>query len=130
MVYNQRYALLLGLFKGDRFAYARALYAPSVSVSVIIKKSIEDLRCYEDLDKSYIITIGTGNEVEIKGVCVFDRAVIDGNLIELPSVIHVAEDLGQIKEFEAIIGADLIFYWGLNYNPFLGVLSSRIAKKV
>ncbi len=124
--------LLLGLFRRNRFSYARAAVIGDVKVSFIDSSVADDLRCYEEID------LPEGLEVEVPGVgryllfsvCVIDRAVFNGYEIPFPTVVHVARVLSGERLFEACIGRDLIDYWQLRVDPLEGVVRSRVARRV
>lgn len=124
--------LLLGLFRENRFSYARAAIVESISTSFIDSSVADDLRCYERVDslKEVEIEIPGEGKYVLFSVCLVDRVVFNGLEISFPTAIHVAKTQRPTPQFEAYIGRDLINYWQLYVDPTGGVVRSRVAKRV
>lgn len=123
---------LLGLFKGNRFSYARAIVVEGINTSFIDASVADDLRCHEKVESLERVEIempGMGRH-SLYSVCVVDRVVFDGYEIPYPSVIHVARSSDRGRLFEAYIGKDLISYWQLYTDPARGLVRSRAARRV
>lgn len=126
-----RVTLLLGLFRENRFSYARATIVESINTSFLNSSVADDLRCYERIDSLREVEVevpGEGKYV-LFSVCLVDRAVFNGFEIALPTAIHVAETRNPTPQFEAYIGRDLINYWQLYVDPAGGVVRSRVARR-
>lgn len=129
---DEKSTLLLGLFKGSRFSYARAIVVDNINSSFIVKSVADDLRCYENIEQMEEV------EVEIEGegkytifsLCLLDRVVFNGYEIPSPTIVHVALPLSKLRMYEAFIGRDLITYWQLYTDPITGIVRSRIARRV
>lgn len=122
----------MGLFRENRFSYARAAVVESINVSFIVSSVADDLRCYERVDSLEGVEIEIPGEgrYELSSVCLVDRVVFNGFEIALPTAIHVATTRGPVRRFEAYIGRDLIDYWQLYVDPVGGVVRSRVARRV
>lgn len=106
--------VMLGLFKGDRFEYARALIDVNLNASVVVEPIAEALRCSEKLDKRFSIYIPSVGFAETDGICVIDRAIINGSHIELKTIFHVIKsDILKPLHCEAILGRDIAIWWRL-----------------
>lgn len=124
--------LILGLYRGQRFGYARALLTGSIAVSLVDRVVAEDLKCYENVDPSMeleVLVPGVG-ECRVFSICLVDKVVFDGYEIPHPSVFHVTQIPEDRKLFEAFIGRDLIIHWHLYVDNELGVVRSRVARRV
>jgi len=121
--------VLLGLFKGDRFSYARALYDPSKPLSIVTRRIAEELGSLEALDRDYVVEVHGLGEFRVLGVCSVERAIVEGQLIEAPAALHVV-DAERIGEFDALIGRDLEIAWGLYVDLFSGSLKSLYSKPI
>ena len=119
----------LGLFRGDRFSYARALYSPRAPTSVVCERVAEELGCVERLERRFEMVIEGVGSVEILGVCAVDRAIIDGQLVEVPVAIHVAK-MPMGSEFDAVIGRDLDLAWRLYLDPLTNSVRSLVARPI
>ncbi len=119
----------LGLFHGDRFSYARALYSPRAPASVVSERVAEELGCVERLERVFELWIDGVGAVEVVGVCAVDRAIIDGQLVEVPVAIHVAR-IPRGSEFDAVIGRDLDLAWRLYLDPLSGSVRSLVARPI
>uniref|UniRef100_A0A7C5YYD3 Uncharacterized protein n=1 Tax=Ignisphaera aggregans TaxID=334771 RepID=A0A7C5YYD3_9CREN len=105
--------VMLGLFKEDRFEYARALMNSKIDVSFISKTIAENLRCIEELEQYFDIYIPTIGIVKTNKICTVDKAILNYSLIELKTVFHVIEDyILRSIQCDAIIGKDTIFLVG------------------
>ncbi len=124
--------LLLGLFRRNRFSYARASVSRDVKVSFIDASVANDLRCYEEVDlpERLEVEVPGAGRYSLFSVCVVDRVVFGGYEIPVPTVIHVARAVSGGGLFEAYIGRDLIEYWQLYVDPSEGIVRSRIARRV
>lgn len=120
--------LMLGLFKNEKFAYARTALIPSASTSIVLYYIAEELNCIESLDKRFLMYIEGLGSFDIIGICSIDKALLDGNVIEMRSLFHVAKYKGSRLNYEAIIGKDLILYWRLIYDPYLKSVKSLISR--
>ncbi len=121
--------VMLGLFKGERFEYARALIDVNISVSVIIETIADALKCSEEVDKYFHIYVPITGFVKTNRVCTIDKAIIDGSLVELKTVFHVVNN-NALKPLycEAILGRDIFLWWQLIYDEMLQRVKSLIAK--
>ncbi|MCS7110788.1 MAG: hypothetical protein N3D82_05330 [Ignisphaera sp.] len=106
--------VMLGLFKGERFEYARALVDAGISASFVIDTIAEALKCSEELDRHFNIYIPRVGSVKIDRICVIDKAIIDSSLVELKTVFNVIQS-NALKPLhcEAILGRDVHIWWGL-----------------
>lgn len=112
--------VMLGLFKEDRFEYARALMNSKIDVSFISKTIAENLRCIEELEQYFDIYIPTIGIVKTNKICTVDKAILNYSLIELKTVFHVIEDyILRSIQCDAIIGKDTIFWWGISIETIL-----------
>ncbi|MCS7099378.1 MAG: hypothetical protein RMH84_01255 [Sulfolobales archaeon] len=124
--------LLLGLFKGSRFSYARALVTEDINTSFIDVSIAEDLKCFENVEslKEVEVSVGGVWSYAIFSLCVIDKVAFNGYEIPYQTVVHVAKPLRRNPLYEAYVGRDLINYWQLYVNSARGIVRSRIAKKV
>ena len=129
---NERPTLLLGLFRGSRFSYARAVVIEELNTSFIAKSVADDLRCYEDVEQLEEVTVEVEGEggYTIFSLCLLDRVVFNGNEILSPTVVHVARFPGEPRAYEAFVGKDLIAHWQLYVDPAVGLVRSRLARRV
>ncbi|MCX8184413.1 MAG: hypothetical protein RMI56_06010 [Sulfolobales archaeon] len=125
-------ALLLGLFRGSRFSYARASVVKDINISFIDVSVAEDLKCYESVESISEVEISTPDEgrYTIFSLCLIDKVVFSGYEIPYQTVIHVARPIRRNPLYEAYIGRDLIDYWQLYVDYAGGAIRSRMAKKV
>lgn len=121
---------LLGLFSGERFSYARALYNPLSPISVVVERVARELACFEGLDRSYRAFVEGLGEVEIFGVCRVDRAIVNGAEVDVVAVLHVAKVLEGKPQFDAVLGRDLGVAWGLYVDPLTNSVKSLYGKPV
>jgi len=106
---------MLGLFKDDRFEYARALINSKIDVSFISKTIAENLKCVEELEQYFDIYIPAIGTVKTNKICTIDKAILNYSLIELKTIFHVIEDsILRSIQCDAIIGKDTIFWWGIS----------------
>jgi len=122
---------LLGIFRDEKFSYARTAIVPEATFSILSSKIAFELNCIEKLEKpfkSYFPYIGN---IDIDSVCIVDKAIIDGGLIETKTVFHIVppEALSDCQ-CEAILGRDIILWWKLVYDRFSGKVRSLIAKPI
>ncbi len=121
--------VLLGLLKGDRFSYARALYDPSKPLSIVVRRVAEELGSLEVLDKDYAIEVPDLGRFRVVGVCSIEKALLEGQLIEVPAVMHVV-DSDRIGRFDALMGRDLELAWGLYIDRLSGSLRSIYSRPI
>lgn len=124
--------LLLGLYRGSRFSYARAMVTDLLNISIIDDAVARDLKCYENVSPEVEaeITIPGLGKYRVRSLCVVDRVVFNGYEIPYSSVLHVAPILRDQRLYEAFIGRDLISYWQLYVDLSLNIVRSRIARRV
>lgn len=124
--------LLLGLYRGPRFSYARAIVTDLLNMSIIDDAVARDLKCYESVSPEIEaeVTIPGLGKYRIHSLCVVDRVVFNGYEIPYSSVLHVASILGESRLYEAFIGRDLISHWQLYVDPSSDTVRSRIARRV
>jgi hypothetical protein len=124
--------VLLGVFKGERFGYARTAVIDGLNISFLVRPIAEDIRCVErveDLEEVTLLIEGIGTFL-LDSVCVVDRAVLNGYEIPYTTVFHVARILSGSEEYEAYIGSDIIRYWHLYLDPLTNTVRSAIGKRV
>jgi hypothetical protein len=124
--------LLLGLYRGPRFSYARAIVTNLLNISIIDNSIAKDLKCYESVSpevEAEVVVPGLG-KYDVRSVCVVDRVVFNGYEIPYPSVFHVVTTSTGPRLYEAFIGRDLINYWQLYVDPSLETVRSRMARRV
>lgn len=123
--------LMVGLFKNSRFTYARGAVVSDALVSIGMPRISEDLRCAETLDQEYEVDIAELGTFRIFAVCAIDRAIIDGQEIDLRTAIHIGIPMIRRRiEYELIIGRDLISYWRLVYDELTGQVRSLVSRPV
>jgi len=123
--------VMLGLFRGDRFGYARALADIDATTSVILKKVAESIRCIENLDRYFDIYIPNAGFAKTDKICVIDKAIIDGSFVELRTILYVVEnDVLKPLHCEAILGRDIFLWWRLVYDKSFQRVKSLIAQTV
>ena len=123
--------IMVGLFKNLKFTYARGVVVPSASVSIGIPRISEDLQCAEALDREYEVEIAKLGIFKISAVCTVDKAIIDGQEIDLRTAIHIGVPITRRRiEYELIIGRDLINYWRLIYDELTGYIRSLVSRSV
>jgi len=123
--------IMIGLFKNSRFTYARGVVVPRASVSIGIPRISEDLQCAETLDREYEVEIAELGIFKISAVCTIDRAIIDGQEIDLRTAIHIGVPITRRRiEYELIIGRDLVNYWRLVYDELTGQIRSLVSRPV
>ncbi len=133
-----RLVLLVGLFRDELFSYARAIYVPSVGLSVAIRRIGEELACIETLDRSYTVDIPEVGRWVIEAICRVDKAVIQGVEVVKRVVLHIGTPIDEkTHEFDMVIGSDLAYAWDLervmqriesSYAVSLGSCSSRLVE--
>lgn len=124
--------VLLGMFRGERFGYARAAVIDGLHTSFLVRPVADDLKCVEKVEGLEEIPIrieGIGAFL-LDSVCVIDRAVISGYEIPYSTVLHVARVLSGSDEYEAYIGLDLVRYWRLYLDPSTNTVRSAVGRKV
>lgn len=124
--------ILLGMFKGRRFGYARAAVIEDLHTSFLVKPVAEDLKCVENVEglEGVSLTIeGVGNFL-LDSVCVIDGAVLNGYEIPYSTVLHVARVLSGSRDYEAYIGLDLVRYWRLYLDPATNTVRSAVGRRV
>ena len=123
--------LLVGLFKDTRFSYARGVLVPYISMSILVPRASEELRCVEYLDREYRVDVMGIGTFSIYAICSVDKVIIEGQELDLKSAIHVGRPLtSENLEYEFVIGRDLIDYWRLTYNPLTRTVRSLVARPV
>ncbi len=123
--------LLVGLFKGMRFSYARGVLVPHVPTSIVVPRVSEELQCAEPLDREYRIEVMGIGAFSVYAVCSVDKVIIEGDELNLKTAIHVGKPLvSENIEYELVIGRDLIDYWRLIYNPLSGSVRSLISRPI
>ncbi len=124
--------ILLGIFKRERFGYARAAVIDNLNTSFLVKPVAEDLRCVERVEglEGVSLTVeGVGNFL-LDSVCVIDRAVLNGYEIPYSTIFHVARVLSGSRDYEAYIGLDLVRYWRLYLDPATNTVRSAVGRRV
>jgi hypothetical protein len=124
--------VLLGVFRGERFGYARTAIIEGLNTSFLVKPVAEDLRCVERVEglEGAILSIEGVGTFLLDSVCVVDRAVINGYEIPYTTVFHVARVLSGSEEYEAYVGSDLIRYWRLYIDPLTNTVRSTVGRRV
>lgn len=121
--------VLIGLVRRGRFSYGRALLAPGLSYSFLLEEVAEDLMCREHIEDMRPVSIETREGLfRVFDVCIVDRAVVNGYTIDVPTVIHVAEQLSGQRLYEIYIGRDIVSRWGLYIDPS-GQVKTRIGRR-
>lgn len=124
-------SILLGMFSGERFSYARALVDPGLRYSIILRDIAEDLRCFEKPDDLVEEIIKIKDSIlKIKGLCRIDQGVLNGFIISIPVILYVAEIISGEKNYESYIGRDIINAWALYIDPLKGLVISRFGRRI
>ena len=106
--------ILIGFFKGDLFSYGRALIDYDYPFSVISSRIAYELRCEERLDEVFEAVVKGLGKILINSLCVIDKAVINGDVVEKQTVFYIVKD-SIVKELkcDAVLGRDVVDYWHL-----------------
>ena len=125
-------SLLLGLYRGGRFSYGRALLSSSIRFSVVLEDIARDLGCLERIEGlgEVVFEISGLGRFVVTGVCSVDRIVFGGYYIDLPIVFHVARQVTGERLYEIFIGRELIEQLGISYDPWAKSIRSRFIKRV
>jgi hypothetical protein len=121
---------LVGLFKGERFSYGRALILPRHTPSIISSRISYELNCREKLEKLFAVEVLGIGRVLIDSLCAIDKAIVEGGIIEKVTVFYIVnEHLLKKLECDMIIGLDVISWWSLVIDTASGRVYSVIAKR-
>ncbi len=122
---------LLGIFKDERFSYARTAIIPEAAFSLLSSKIAFELNCIEKLEKPFSLYFPYIGNIAIDSVCIVDKAIIDSGVIEMKTVFHIVipEALNDCQ-CEAVLGRDIILWWRLVYDRLSGKVRSLIAKPI
>ncbi|MCC6046051.1 MAG: hypothetical protein LM572_04665 [Ignisphaera sp.] len=121
---------LVGLFKGERFSYGRALILPRHTPSIISSRISYELNCREKLEKLFAVEVLGIGRVLIDSLCAIDKAIVEGGIIEKVTVFYIVnEHLLKKLKCDMIIGLDVISWWGLVIDTASGRVYSVIAKR-
>jgi len=115
--------LMLGLFRGGRFAFARATLVPVLGVSILASYVADELLCVERFGRGFHVEVPGLGRLYTDSVCVVDRVLLNGENLGIRSIFHVA-DMGRYPEYEALIGRDLVYRWRLVVDRTTGRVRS------
>jgi|UniRef100_A0A7J2U6C6 hypothetical protein len=121
---------LVGLFKGDKFSYGRALVSPKYLPSFASMRIGYELNCREKLEKAFTVEIPHIGKVLVDAICTVESAIISNGFIERSAVFHLVDEPFLRKlECDVILGLDTIIWWGLIVDEVNGKVYSTIAKR-
>jgi hypothetical protein len=122
---------LVGLFKGDRFSYGRALVSQKHLLSFVSSRIGYELSCRERLEKLFAVDVQGVGRVFVDSICAIDRAVIGGGVIEKTAVFYIVDEpFLRRLECDLVIGLDVISWWGLVVDTVSRGVYSVLAKSV
>lgn len=108
--------VLIGVYKNDRFTYARAAVVPTIKISLLSKSRAEEIRCEEKLDQEYTVYVDHVGNIIINTICVVDEiATVKGSQKTKLVFNVVNDDVLKKMACDAILGLDAV----IMLNPLL-----------
>lgn len=105
--------VLIGLYKNENFAYARAALVPNLKISLITESKAQELGCLERLEQKYILSLGSIGLANTEFICSIDSISTVEHRWKIKTVLYVVEDkvLEKLK-CEAALGMDFMMLLG------------------